>query len=131
MKWADLTRHAEIKLLSLVLAGTLWISVAGNRTAEMTLTVPLSARALPAGLAVARMEHDGLQVTLSGPKILLLKLRGEKIIMPLDMGGLKEGRVLFAGFDRSLPLPREVRVTRVYPASVEVLLVRSPAEKNP
>lgn len=131
MKWVDLTRHAEIKILSLVLAGTLWISVAGNRTAEMTLTVPLVAQSIPSGLVAAPLEHAALQVTLSGPKILLLKLRDEKIIMPLDMGGLKEGRALFTGFDRSLPLPREVRVTRVYPASVEVMLVRGPAEKNP
>ncbi|WP_298272139.1 CdaR family protein [Geobacter sp.] len=131
MKWTTVTRDAGIKILSLVLAAALWLSVAGNRTGELTLTVPLAVRNLPPGVAVTRMEHSALQVTISGPKILLLKLRGEKIIMPLDMRGLREGRALFAGFDRSLPLPTGVRVTRVCPASVEVVLARGPVVKNP
>lgn len=130
MTLADLTKHAEIKILSVVLAFTLWLSVAGSREGEMTLTVPLEARNIPPGLAVTAAGHESIEVTLSGPIILLLKLRGEKIIMPLELKGLREGRALYTGFERRLRLPREVRVTRVYPDSIEVVLARGTGKVN-
>jgi len=68
-----------------------------------------------------------LVVTLNGPNILLLKLRDEKIIMPLDMTGVGAGTVLFTGFEARLSVPSKVRVTRVYPAEISVRVEQSPA----
>ena len=131
MTLSTLTKNTDIKILSVVLALTLWLSVAGKREGEVALTVPLEVRDLSPGLMISNFEEKTVEVTLSGPKILLLKLRSEKIIMPLEMKGLREGRVLFTGFERKLKLPHEVRVTRVYPASVELVLVRGTVTNNP
>jgi hypothetical protein len=131
MTSGDLTKHAAIKILSVVLALTLWLTVAGGREGELTMNVPVEPSNVPRGFALSSMECDSIAVTLTGPKILLLKLRGERIIMPLDMTGLREGRALFTGFERRLHLPREVSVTRVFPVSVEVVLARSTGTINP
>lgn len=91
------------------------------------MRIPLELRNVATGYTVADKGPGELVVTLSGPSILLLKLRGEKIIMPLDMTGVGAGTVLFTGFEARLSVPSKVRVTRVYPAEISVRVEQLPA----
>lgn len=131
MKWHRLAQDWDLKLLSLVLAVIVWAGVAGVRTAEVEIRVPLEVRNIPSGLSQADSPPKEIAVTVAGPKILLLKLRSERIIMPLDAGGAGEGTALFTGFEHRLDLPREVTVTRLFPATVEVRLIRTPSGQKP
>jgi hypothetical protein len=131
MKWRNLSTNWDLRLLSLVLAVIVWVGVSGGRTAEVKLTVPLELRNLPQGLSVAGAIPTEVAVTVVGPKILLLKLRSEKIIIPLDARGVGEGTVLFTGLEHRLRLPREATVTRLFPATVEVRLVSSSTVQKP
>ncbi|RNC67864.1 MAG: hypothetical protein ED859_12665 [Desulfuromonadales bacterium] len=124
MNIAELKKNANIKLLSLFLAVVLWASVTSGRTGELELRIALKVDNVSSGLSVAGPEPKEVVVTVSGPKILLLKLSSEKIIMPLDVKGVGEGTAMFTGFERKLHLPREVAVTRVFPTTVEVRLSR-------
>ena len=123
--------HGELKILSLVLAMILWLCVAGSGDATLQVVVAVEPCNVPAGLAVSSVEREKLAVTVIGPKILLLKLRGERIIMPLDMTGLGAGTAEFTGFERWLPLPGGVTVTRVYPSSLRVSLSQHPPVSPP
>lgn len=131
MKWRVFSADWDLKLLSLVLAMIVWLGVSGGRTAEVELTVPLELHNIPSGLSVAGSVPSDAALTVVGPKILLLKLRSERIIIPLDARGIGEGTTLFSALERRLRLPREVSVTRVFPASVEVRLVRSTTGQKP
>lgn len=124
MKIGDLVKDWDVKLLSLLLAASLWLCVAGIRDAELVLTVPLEPRNVPGNLSVPGLARDRVMVTVNGPKILLLKLRSENIIIPLDMKGLHEGMAVFTGFERTLHLPPGLGITRVFPSTIEVKLVK-------
>ena len=126
MNWRNFFTDWDIKLLSLVLAIIVWVGVSGGRHAELELTVPLELHNVPPGLSVAGSVPSEVSVTVAGPKILLLKLSSEKIIIPLDAQGVGVGTTLFTGLDRRLSLPREMTVTRLFPATVEIRLIRSP-----
>jgi len=130
MNWRAMVKQWDIKLLSIVLAVIAWCAVTGGRTAEVQLTVPLELGALPPGLTVVGTVPSTVAITVSGPKILLLKLRSERIIIPLDVRGAGEGTILFTGFDQRLKLPRGVTVTRMVPAAVEIRLAPSATVQN-
>lgn len=127
MNVTDILKNWDVKLLSLVLAVSLWLGVAGGRDGELVVRIPLELRNIPAGYTVVDKGPNDLVVTLSGPNILLLKLRGEKIIIPLDMTGVGAGTVLFTGFETRLTVPSKVRVTRVFPAEIAVRVEQSPS----
>lgn len=131
MKWRKVIKNWDLQLLSLVLAVIVWCGVTGGRTAEVELTVPLELGAFPPGLSAVGRVPSEAAVTVSGPTILLLKLRSEKIIIPLDARGAGEGSILFTGLDKRLKLPRGVTVTRIYPAAVEVRLAPSSTVQKP
>ncbi|WP_246560356.1 CdaR family protein [Geobacter grbiciae] len=131
MNWSNFSINWDLKLLSLILAVIVWGGVSGGRTAELELTVPLELRNLPPGLSVASAVPTEASVTVAGPKILLLKLRSERIIIPLDARGVGEGTTLFTGLERRLGLPREATITRLFPATVELRLIRSKTVQKP
>uniref|UniRef100_A0A831U3H2 YbbR domain protein n=1 Tax=Geobacter metallireducens TaxID=28232 RepID=A0A831U3H2_GEOME len=131
MKRRGMGKNWDLKLLSLVLAVIVWCGVTGGRTAEVQLTAPVEISALPPGLSVAGPVPSKVEITVSGPQILLLKLRGERIIIPLDARGAGEGTILFTGLDQRLKLPRRVTVTRIYPAAIEVRLAPSATVQKP
>lgn len=127
MTWRSMVKNWDLKLLSLVLAVIVWCGVTGGRTAEVQLTASVEIAPLPPGLSVAGPVPSRVAITVSGPKILLLKLRSERIIIPLDARGAGEGTTLFTGLDQRLKLPRGVTVTRIYPAAIEVRLAPTAA----
>lgn len=131
MNWRGFVENWDIKLLSLLLAMIVWAGVTGKRTAEMELAVPLEVINLAPGFAVAGPVPREVLVTVAGPRILLLKLRSEKIIIPLDARGIEEGTTLFTGFERKLRLPSEVEIVRLFPSSVELRLIRSSTVHKP
>ena len=131
MNWRGFVENWDIKLLSLLLAMIVWAGVTGRRTAEMELAVPLEVRNLAPGFSIAGPVPREVLVTVAGPRILLLKLRSEKIIIPLDARGIGDGKTLYAGLDRRLRLPSEVEITRLFPSTVELRLLRSNTAHKP
>lgn len=131
MKWQGMVNNWDLKLLSLVLAVFVWYGVTGGRTAEVQLTAPVELVAIPPGLSVAGPVPSKVAITVSGPHILLLKLRSERIIISLDARGAGEGTILFTGLDQRLKLPPGVTVTRIYPAAIEVSLAPSATVHKP
>lgn len=117
-----LMEHWQIKILALVLALALWLAVAGERKGALVLSVPVKLLNVPADCPRATVDHPTLSLSLAGPKILLLKLRGENIIMPLDMTGIHGDSATFTDLGQRLVLPAGVTVAGVYPPAVTVML---------
>jgi hypothetical protein len=111
-----------VKLLSLLLAGLLWVSVALERTGEIKLKVPVQPEHLPAGLCLAGPPPGMLEVTVSGPRIRLFWLGFRELNCGIDLSGAAAGTASFIPQEGSMGLDRELKVVRVSPASVRVTL---------
>jgi YbbR domain-containing protein len=122
--WRVLVNNISLKLLALLLAVALWLLATGAKDSERDLSIPLALRNLPAGLSVAGPLPDTVEVTVSGPRIRLLGLRTEELSLSLDLRNLREGTVTFSGMEKRLRIPPGITVMRIYPAVIDVKLVR-------
>jgi hypothetical protein len=113
-----------VKLLSLLLAGFLWLSVALERPGEAKFLVPVHPEHLPAGLWLASPPPGSLEVTVAGPRILLFRLRFSDLGCGLDLTGAAAGTASFSTMEGSYRLERELKVVRVFPASIRLTLAQ-------
>lgn len=117
-----LTQNLWLKVLSLLLAAVLWLFVSSGREVEVDLTLPVVYANVPQGLALTNNPPERIDVRLSGPRILLLRLAAGHMPVVLDLKGAGEGITAFPAVGKNLPLPYGVRITRVTPAAIEVRL---------
>ena len=120
---AWLTNNFSLKFLSLVLAVFIWFLVAGGEDVERAFTVPVTARNLSAGLA-PRNPLPQVEIRVAGPRYVMAAINKENLSLTLDFSGTSEGRVAFNTLERGISLPLGSRLTRLFPASVEVQVVK-------
>lgn len=113
-----------VKLLSLLLAVLLWLSVVLERPGEMQLAVPVRPEHLPAGLCLVSPPPGNLEVTVSGPRIMLVRLLFREVSCGLDLSGAAAETAGFVPPERSFRLDPELKVVRVFPASVRLTLAK-------
>ncbi len=113
-----------VKALSLLLAALLWLGVALERKGELKLMVPLRPKAVPAGFRLESPLPEQLEVTVSGPRILLCRLPFSRLSCGLDLDATAAGTLSFAPRHSSLGLDRELSVVRILPASMRLTLVK-------
>lgn len=109
-----------LMVLSLLVAALLWLFTEGERDGQIVLNVPLEYGNLPTDLAIVNHPPAQAEVTVIGPRILLLRLKMKGMEIPLDLRGAREGSTVFGGLERLVRLDRELRVTGLSPAVVEV-----------
>ena len=120
-----LTENLGLKALSLMLAVLLWLSVTGATEGEMAIRVPVHLRNLAPQLFVMSKVPHAVELRVAGPKIQLMRLVGDHVSVSLDLQGVGAGNVTFADLERTVVLPVGLRVTRVYPATIDMNLVRA------
>jgi YbbR domain-containing protein len=119
-----------VKLLSLVLAGLLWLSVALEHSGQMKVSVPVTTENLPAGLRLDAPLPRTLQVTLSGPRIVLCRLWLSQPTCKLDLSSAVAGGTAgYAALEASLGLDRELKVVSITPASINLALVKQTQDR--
>jgi hypothetical protein len=117
-------RTKEVRLFSLLLAGLLWLSVVLERPGEMRLQVPVLPEYLPAGLSLVSPAPAPLEVTVSGPRILLGRLPFRPVNCRIDLSGALVGTASFIPAEGSFALDRELKVVRVTPAAVRLTVAK-------
>ncbi len=106
---------AGLRALSLALAIGLWIFVnAGERGSVMPLTVPISYRALPAGMVIMNHPPDFVTIEVAGPRTLLSLLEPERLSLKLDLKGVGAGQSEFKIYPSMFNVGRTT-VTRISP----------------
>ncbi|BCG46877.1 Uncharacterized secreted protein associated with spyDAC [Citrifermentans bremense] len=113
-----------VKALSVLLAVLIWSSVILERPAEMKLNVPVSFQRVPAGLWVDSPPPGDLQVIVSGPQILLLLLPLRPVSCEIDLSTTGSGELVVTPTQGSFGLDPELKVVRVYPESITVVLAQ-------
>ncbi|MBD1399778.1 YbbR-like domain-containing protein [Pelovirga terrestris] len=119
-----ITENWTLKLLSLVFALMLWFFIMGERRLEVNYRVPLELQNLPRELMVANEIPSMVDVRISGPRTLLMKVSPNDISITVDLTGLNPGLTSFRRLEERLNLPSGLRVTRLSPSFVDVRLER-------
>jgi len=109
-----------VKLLALLLALLIWLTVAVERPGEVTIPVPVTPERLPRGLRMVSPPPGVLQVTLTGPRILLVRpfLLGARCT--LDLASAVPGSVSFTARDCRFDLDGELKVVRITPQTLHL-----------
>lgn len=118
LRWV-LFRNAGAKLLALCIAAGLWLFVnAGERDAEMQMTVPVELRNLPPSVMLISPRVDFIDLVVRGPRTLLNRVDREQLSLTLDLHGVRPGPAVFRIVADAFDLPRGVTVMRLTPAEV-------------
>ena len=112
-----------IKLISLLLAVTLWFYVTSKGKTEMTLTVPLQLRNIPQNMTVVGNVTGYIDVRVQGQERLLRDITsGKKVSGILDLSRTKPGENTVRISPDDIDRPSGVAVTYISPPDIKVKL---------
>jgi YbbR domain-containing protein len=108
--------NGGLRVLSVMIAIALWVFVnAGERGSVMSLTVPISYRSLPAGMAIMNQPPDFVTIEVAGPRTLLSLLEPERLSLRLDLRGVVPGQSDIKLYPGMFNVPRQTSVNRISP----------------
>jgi len=116
------SRNLGLKVVALALAVAAWWFVAGESKVLVSFTIPLEIRNVPKGLTMTNKPEREVEVRLSGPSSLLSGMRPSEISAGVDVTAAHAGRQYFTLDDRAVKVPPGVKVQRIFPSSIEVIL---------
>jgi YbbR domain-containing protein len=119
------SRNLGLKVVALALAVAAWWFVAGESKVLVSFTVPLEIRSVPKGLTMTNKPERQVEVRLSGPSSLLSGMRPTEITAGVDLSAARAGRQYFTLDDRAVKVPSGIKVQRIFPPSIEVILDRT------
>ena len=102
-----------------------WWFVAGESKVLVSFTIPLEIRNVPKGLTMTNKPEREVEVRLSGPSSLLSGMRPSEISAGVDLTAAHAGRQYFTLDDRAVKVPPGIKVQRIFPPSIEVILDRT------
>jgi YbbR-like protein len=112
-------RNLGLRAIALLLAVGLWFFVnAGQRGALAPMRVPVSYRALPAGMVIVNQHPDFVQIEVRGPRTLLSLLDPDRMVLRLDLSGVALGQAVFKIGPEMFNVPRQTDVTRISPSQI-------------
>jgi len=119
------SQNLELKVLALFLAVAAWWFVAGESKVLVSFTIPLEIRNVPTGMTITNQPERQVEVRLSGPSSLLSWMRPTEISAAVDLAAGHGGRQYFTLDDRTVKVPPGIKVQRIFPPSIEVILERT------
>lgn len=111
-------RHIGLKILSVVLAVLLWMTVSGEETVERGLRIPLELQQLPSGLELAGDVPTLVDVRVRGGSGALSRVSAGEVVAVLDLRTARQGRRLFPLTPEQVRVPFGVEVVQVMPSAV-------------
>jgi YbbR domain-containing protein len=124
-------RHLGLKILSIALAGALWLTVGDQRAVERTMRVPLEYHNLPTNLELMNSPPDTVEVRLRGPSGTVGRLLPGEVVAVLDLTSARAGSRLFHMLADEVRVPYGVGVSQVTPASVPLMFEPSATRTVP
>ena len=119
------SQNLGLKVVALALAVAAWWFVAGESKVLVSFTIPLEMRNVPKGLTMTNKPEREVEVRLSGPSSLLSGMRPSEISAGVDLTAARAGRQNFTLDDRAVKVPPGIKVQRIFPPSIEVILDRT------
>jgi len=118
------TKNWAIKLLSLFFALFLWYFVVGEDKVDMTVHIPVEIINLPRDLVISNQFKKQLEVTVTGPRGLIRGIANQHVSRAVDLSKATPGSILVRNDEEAISFPRGIRVLRVQPPYLTLLLDR-------
>lgn len=118
-------QNLGLKAVALALAVAAWWFVAGESKVLVSFTIPLEIRNVPREMTVTNKPERQVEVRLSGPSSLLSGMRPSEISAGVDLTAARAGRQSFTLDERAVKVPPGIKVQRIFPSSIEVILDRT------
>jgi YbbR-like protein len=111
-------RHLGLKFLSILLAASIWLLVAGQQLVERTVRAPLEFQNMPDGLELVNDPPESVEVRLRGSSGLLGRLAPGDVVAVLNLQTARTGTRLLHVLADEVRVPYGVHVAQVTPSSV-------------
>jgi len=112
----DLLANLSLKALSLALAVLLWFFIAGEKTSERGLSVPVELQNFPKDLELTGELVNTVEVRLRASPGIIQALGPEEISAQVDLAGAGEGEKIVHLSPDSIRVPFGVTVVKITPA---------------
>ena len=107
-----------LMVVSLVLASLLWNFVSGERTVDKNVMIPVEVINLPRDLVISNQFKKEIEVTVNGPRSLILELETKQITRQIDLSKAVPGTTVITNDVDSIPMRRGITVLRVQPSTI-------------
>ena len=124
-------RNLPLKLLAVLLASVLWLTVAGEHVVERSLRVPLEYRNIPDALEIVGNAPDSVDVRVRGSSAVLSRVQAGEIVAVLDLATARTGSRLFHIRADEVRAPYGVDVAQVVPTTLALELEKSARRRVP
>jgi hypothetical protein len=120
-----LFRNLGWKLLSLILAAIVWITIHREPIIFSVLPAPVQFRNVPANLESSSDIVESVDIETRGPAELLRSLSEKKVAVVLDFSSVREpGERTFTIERKDTNLPRGVELVRIIPSQLRFVFER-------
>jgi len=113
-------RNLRLKLVSVCIAGLLWLIVAGDRVVERVLRVPVELQGIPADLELVGPAPETVDVRVRGSSNALARLGPGDIAAVIDLKAAREGRRVFALGPAQVLVPSGLETVQVSPSTISM-----------
>jgi YbbR domain-containing protein len=120
-----LFENLPLKVVSLVLAILLWFVIAGEKSSEMGLSVPLELQNFPKDLELTGDPVNAVEVRLRASPGIMQRLSPGDVSAQLDLRGAGEGERIVHLTADSIRVPFGVKVVKMSPAIITLNLERT------
>lgn len=125
MRYYNPFRQLGLKLLAVILAAVLWLTVAGEHVVERNLHVPLVFRNIPESLEIVGDTPDSVDVRLRGSSGVLSRVTAGEVVAMLDLATARTGSRLFHIRADEVRAPYGVEVEQVVPSTLALELEKA------
>jgi YbbR domain-containing protein len=126
-----ITHNWLLKLISLILATMLWMTVSNEASSELGLEVPLEYRNIPSQLEVTGDMPNTVQVRLRGSSNVIRDITSRDVATTIDLSKMTTGEKVIALSPQNVRAPFGAEVIRVNPSSIRFSLERTIAKSVP
>jgi hypothetical protein len=107
-----------LKFISLSLAVVLWYFVGGEDRVDKNVMIPIEIINLPRDLVISNQFKKEIEVSVSGPRSLILEMTSRAITRQVDLSSATPGTMVIENDNDHIPVPRGITVQRVQPSSI-------------
>ncbi len=113
-------RNIGLKILSVVLAISLWFYVSNRGESETWVDAQIDFKNVPAGMEILRQNVRKVSVSVQGYEQAVYRLRAADVRVVVDLGNAKKGENSQSLDRDNVLLPRSLKVVRIEPATIKV-----------
>lgn len=117
--------NLPLKIVSLLIAGVLWMAVAGQVTVERNIRVPLEYRNVPPSMEIVGDPPGEVDVRMRGSSSNLARVVQGDVVAALDLTNARPGTNIFNLQAREVRVPFGVQVVQVTPPTVSLEFERA------